>query len=103
MMNVVPLEDRVLIKKAERAQMTEGGLYRPDTVDDTEPVVEGTVVASGHGRYLESGTFVLNSVSVGAVILYHKFSGLPLKVDGVDHVMLGGAEVLAIVNPDEVK
>jgi chaperonin GroES len=103
MMSVVPLEDRVLIKKPKRLEKTEGGIIRPDIVDDTEPVVEGTVVARGRGRYLESGQFVRNPVSVGDKVLYHKFSGLPLKVDGVDHVMLGGAEVLATVKPDEVQ
>ena len=95
-MNVRPLYDRILVKRLEEDQLTKGGLIIPDTAK--EKPVQGEVVAVGSGRRLKDGTVRAVDVKAGQKILFEKWSGSEIKLDGVDHLILREDEVLGIVS-----
>jgi chaperonin GroES len=92
---VRPLADRVVIRANEREEMTVSGIVLPDTAK--EKPQEGTVIAAGPGRLNEKGTRVPLEVSVGNVVLYAKYAGTEVKIDGEDLLILKESDVLAIV------
>ncbi|CAN5724762.1 co-chaperone GroES [soil metagenome] len=94
-MNVRPLGDRILIKRVEEVEKTRGGLFIPDSAK--ERPLEGNVIAVGSGKRLEDGTLVKLDVKVGDVILFGKYTGTEIKVDGIDHVIVREDEVLGII------
>ncbi len=94
-MNVRPLHDKILIKRIDAPQMTKGGLVIPDTVK--EKPQEGKVVAAGKGRILENGKVVPLAVKSGDRILFGKYGGTEIKLDGEDYIILDENEVLAII------
>lgn len=89
-MNIKPLSDRVLIEPAEAEVMTAGGIYIPDTAK--EKPQKGKVVAVGPGKKDEPTT-----VKVGDLVLYGKYSGTELVVEGRDYLMMRESDILAIV------
>ena len=89
-MNIKPLSDRVLVEPAQAEEMTAGGIYIPDTAK--EKPQKGTVVAVGPGNKDEPTT-----VKVGDMVLYGKYSGTELQVDGKDYLMMRESDILAIV------
>jgi len=89
-MNIKPLSDRVLIEPAEAETQTAGGIYIPDTAK--EKPQKGTVIAVGPGKVDEPTT-----VKVGDTVLYGKYSGTELAVDGKDLLMMRESDILAIV------
>ena len=91
-MNVRPLYDRILVKRLEEDQLTKGGLIIPDTAK--EKPVQGEVVAVGSGRRLKDGTVRAVDVKAGQKILFEKWSGSEIKLDGVDHLILKEDEIL---------
>ena len=93
--SVRPLGDRVLIKPKAREETTKSGIVLPDTAK--EKPQEGSVVAVGTGRLLESGQRVPMEVQVGDSILYSKYAGTEVKLDGEDHLILRESDVLAIL------
>ncbi|MCK4276895.1 MAG: co-chaperone GroES [Phycisphaerae bacterium] len=94
-MAVRPLEDRVLIKQSQAEQTTAGGIVLPDTAK--EKPQQGKVVAVGPGKVLDDGTRAKMSVKKGDKILYGKYSGTEIKIDGDDHVILRESDVLGII------
>ncbi len=94
-MNVRPLHDKILIKRIEAPQMTKGGLIIPDTVK--EKPQEGKVIATGKGRILEDGKVVPLAVKKGDRILFSKYGGTEIKLNGEDYIILDENEVLAII------
>ena len=90
-----PLGDRVLVKRVEEEQKTKGGIIIPDTVK--EKPQEGEVVAVGPGARDESGKVVALDVSVGDRILFGKWSGTEVKVDGEDLIIMKESDILGIV------
>ncbi len=94
-MNVRPLGDRILIKRVEEVEKTRGGLFIPDSAK--ERPLEGNVIAVGSGKRLEDGTLVKLDVKVGDVILFGKYTGTEIKVDGIDHIIVREDEVLGII------
>ncbi len=94
-MNVRPLGDRILIKRVEEVEKTRGGLFIPDSAK--ERPLEGNVIAVGSGKRLEDGTLIKLDVKVGDVILFGKYTGTEIKVDGIDHVIVREDEVLGII------
>jgi chaperonin GroES len=94
-MNVRPLHDKILIKRVDAAQMTKGGIIIPDTVK--EKPQEGKVVAIGTGRILEDGKVIPLEVKAGDRILFGKYGGTEIKLDGEDYIILDENEVLAII------
>ena len=94
-MNVRPLHDRLIIKRIEEKETVKGGIIIPDTAK--EKPQEGKVLAVGNGKILENGTKVPLDVKVGDKILFGKYSGTDIKIDGEEVLILREDEVLAIV------
>ena len=90
-----PLEERIVVKPSEGEEMTSSGLVIPDTAK--EKPQEGSVVAVGPGRF-EDGTRVPLDVSIGDRVIYSKYGGTEVKVEGVEHLILSARDVLAILN-----
>jgi len=94
-MKVRPLHDRLLVRRLEEKETARGGIIIPDTA--REKPMEGQVLAVGNGRVLESGKTLALDVKVGDKILFGKYSGTEIKVDGEEVLMVREDEVLAIV------
>ena len=94
-MKIRPLYDRVLVRRLESQERTASGLYIPDTAK--EKPIEGKVVAVGSGRVDESGKVRPLEVKEGDRILFAKYSGNEVKIDGVEHLILREDEILAVL------
>lgn len=91
-----PLGDRVVVKPAEREEVTRGGIFLPDTASKERPM-EGTVQAVGEGRRDDSGKLVPMSVKAGDKIVFAKYSGTEFKVEDVEYLILAEKDILGIV------
>jgi chaperonin GroES len=94
-MNVRPLSDRILVTRVPEVEKTRGGIIIPDSAK--ERPLEGNVVAVGSGKRLEDGKIVALDVKAGDRILFGKYSGTEIKVDGVEHIILREDEILGII------
>jgi chaperonin GroES len=94
-MKIIPLNDRVLVKRTEEVQMTKGGIYIPDTAK--EKPIEGKVVAVGSGKVSDSGERVALTVKAGDRVLFGKYAGTEIKVEGEEHLMMREDDILAIL------
>ena len=90
-----PLDDNIIVKPDEAEEKTAGGIVLPDTAK--EKPLRGEVVAVGPGRTLKSGKRLEPSVKKGDVVMFGKYSGSDVKVDGIEHKILREAEILAII------
>jgi chaperonin GroES len=90
-----PLADRVVIKAAEAEEKTKGGIILPDTAK--EKPVEGTIVAAGPGKISDNGELVKMSVKVGDRVLYGKYSGTEVTIDGEEYLIMRESDIFAIV------
>ena len=94
-MKIIPLNDRVLVKRTEEVQMTKGGIYIPDTAK--EKPIERKVVAVGSGKVSDNGERVALTVKAGDRILFGKYAGTEIKVEGEEHLMMREDDILAIL------
>ncbi|MCX5817113.1 MAG: co-chaperone GroES [Proteobacteria bacterium] len=94
-MKIKPLQDRILIKRIEEEEKTKGGIIIPDAAK--EKPQEGKVIAVGDGKMLDSGVKAPLTVKVGDKILFGKYSGTEVKVDGEEHLIMREDDVLGIV------
>ena len=94
--SIKPLGDRALIEPSEREDVTKSGIVLPDTAK--EKPQEGTVVSVGSGRVLEDGTKVPLEVKAGNKVLYGKYSGTEIKIEGNDYLIVSERDILAICN-----
>lgn len=94
--NVRPLHDRILVRRMAEEEKTAGGLIIPDTAK--EKPQRGEVVAAGKGRITEDGKVLPLEVKVGDSVLFSKYSGTELKLDGKEYLMMNEADVLGILN-----
>ena len=94
-MKIKPLQDRLVVKRIEEEEKTKGGIIIPDSAK--EKPQEGRVVAIGDGKTLESGQKAPLTVKPGDKILFGKYSGTEIKIDGEEHLILREEDVLAIV------
>ena len=94
-MKVRPLYDRILITRLQEADKTAGGLFIPDTAK--EKPQEGLVVAVGSGKLQEDGSLRKLEVKAGDKILFSKYSGNDIKIDGTEHLILREDDVLAVL------
>src|ERR1035437_2559724 len=99
-MKIRPLYDRIVVKRIEEKEQMQGGLYIPDTAK--EKPQEGEVVAVGKGKRLEDGKVVVLDVSVGDRILFGKYSGSDIKLEGENGVKKGEEKVLEMVDAKPV-
>ena len=93
-MNVRPLQDRLLVRRVEEQEKTKGGIIIPDSAK--ERPLEGQVIAVGAGQVLKSGTTAPIDVKEGDKVLFGKYSGTEVKVDGEELVLLNQDDVLAV-------
>jgi chaperonin GroES len=94
-MKVRPLQDRLLVRRVEEQEKTKGGIIIPDSAK--ERPLEGEVISVGNGKRLEDGTLIPLDVKKGDRILFGKYSGTEIKVDGVEHLILREEEVLGVI------
>ena len=94
-MKVRPLHDRLVVRRIEEKETVKGGIIIPDTAK--EKPQEGEVVAGGNGKVLENGTKVAMDVKAGDRVLFGKYSGTDIKIDGQEYLILREDEVLAIL------
>jgi len=94
-MNVKPLADRVIVKAAEAEEMTKGGIILPDTAK--EKPQQGQVVAVGPGKVSETGSLVNMTLKTGDKVLYGKYSGTEISIDGEDVLIMRESDILAVL------
>jgi chaperonin GroES len=94
-MKVQPLHDRILVKRIDEEQKTKGGIIIPDTAK--EKPQEGKVIAVGKGRVLDDGKVQELAVRKGDKILFSKYSGTEIKLEGDEHIIIREDDVLAIL------
>lgn len=94
-MTLRPLHDRVIIKRLEAETRTSGGILIPDSA--TEKPIKGVVVSIGHGKVLESGDVRPTAVMMGDVVLFGKYSGTEIKVDGQELLIMREEDIMAVV------
>ncbi len=95
MATIRPLQDRVLIKRVKEEEMSKGGIIIPDTAK--EKPIEGEVIAVGNGKVLEDGKVRALDVKVGDRVLFGKYSGTEVKIDGEERVVLREDDILGVI------
>jgi chaperonin GroES len=95
-MKVRPLHDRLLVRRIEEKETAKGGIIIPDTAK--EKPQQGEVLAAGNGRILDNGKKIALEVKVGDKILFGKYSGTEIKIDGEDVLIFREDDVLAILS-----
>jgi chaperonin GroES len=93
---ITPLSDRIVVQALEAAQQTKGGLYIPDTAK--EKPVQGKVISVGPGKLSDEGERLTPDVKPGDTVLYGKYSGTEVTVDGEEYLILRESDILAIID-----
>jgi chaperonin GroES len=94
-MKIKPLHDRVIVKRVEEEETTKGGIIIPDTAK--EKPAEGLIVAVGSGKISEDGTRQALEVKEGDKVLFGKYSGTEIKINGEEHLIMREDEIIAII------
>jgi len=94
-MKIRPLQDRVIVKRLEEEEKTKGGIIIPDSAK--EKPQEGKVIAVGKGKATEDGKVIPLDVKVGDKILFGKYSGTEVKIDGEEHLIMREEDILGII------
>jgi chaperonin GroES len=94
-MKMRPLQDRVIVKRLEEDEKTKGGIIIPDSAK--EKPQEGKVIAVGKGKVTEDGKLIPLDVKVGDRILFGKYSGTEVKIDGEEHLIMREEDILGII------
>ncbi len=94
-MKVKPLHDRLIIQTSEEEEKTKGGIIIPDTAK--EKPVEGKVIAVGAGRIKKDGTKMPLEIKKGDRVLYAKYAGTEIKMDGEEYLMMKEDDILAVI------
>src|SRR4030043_280177 len=95
LMKIRPLHDRLIVKRLEEEERTKGGIIIPDTAKEKR--IEGKVIAVGTGRIKKDGTKMSLEVKKGDRVLYGKYAGTEVKVDGEEYLMMKEDDILAII------
>ena len=95
MSNIRPLHDRVIVERVKEEEKTKGGIIIPDTAK--EKPIEGKVLAVGNGKVMEDGKVRKLDVKVGDKILFGKYSGTEVKIDGDDRLILREEDILGVI------
>ncbi len=94
-MKLKPLNDRVLVKRLESDEKTAGGLYIPDTAK--EKPSRGKVIAAGPGKLADDGKRTALAVKAGDLVLFNKYAGTEISLDGEEHLVMREDDILAII------
>ena len=100
-MNVRPLHDRIIIQRLEEGEQKIGGIIIPDTAK--EKPQRGKVIAAGHGKSNDDGKQIPLDVKAGDTILFGKYSGQEIKLDGEDYLIMREDEVLGVIEGGDAK
>ena len=100
-MNVRPLHDRIIIQRIEEGEQKVGGIIIPDSAK--EKPQQGKVIAAGTGKVRDDGTRQLPDVKAGDLILFGKYSGQEIKLDGEDYLIMREDEVLGVIEGGDAK
>jgi chaperonin GroES len=95
LMKIRPLQDRVIVKRVQEEEKTKGGIIIPDTAK--EKPIEGEVIAVGNGKVLEDGKVRPLDIRAGDRILFSKYAGTEVKIEGEDHLILREEDVLGVI------
>jgi chaperonin GroES len=95
-MNLTPLHDRVIVRPAAPEEKSKGGIIIPDTAK--EKPMQGQVVAVGNGKVAENGTVTALTVKVGDTVLYGKYSGTEISIEGDDMLIMRESDIFAVAN-----
>jgi len=95
-MKLKPLNDRVIVTRVEKEQKTAGGIIIPDTAK--EKPQEGKIVAAGPGKLDDNGNRIPLEVKKGDRILFSKYAGTEIKIDGVEHIFMKEDDILAVLD-----
>jgi chaperonin GroES len=94
-MKIRPLQDRIVVRRVQEEEKTKGGIIIPDSAK--EKPIEGEVVAVGNGKVLDDGKLQALDVKKGDRILFGKYAGTEIKIDGIEHLILREEEVLGVI------
>jgi len=94
-MKIRPLQDRVIVKRLEEEEKTKGGIIIPDTAK--EKPQEGKVIAVGKGKLTDEGKVIPLDVKVGDKILFGKYSGTEVKIEGEEHLIMREEDILGVI------
>ena len=94
-MKIRPLHDRILVKRIEGEEKTVGGIIIPDNAK--EKPMEGKVIAVGNGKLLDDGQLKKPDVKVGDRVLFSKYSGSEVKIDGTEHLIMREDDLLGVI------
>ena len=101
-MNIRPLYDRIVVKRIDEKESSRNGIIIPDSAQ--EKPHEGEVIATGHGKRLEDGKLASLEVKAGDRVLFGKYSGNEVKLDGVEYIIMREDDILAVLTqPSEAK
>ena len=95
MMNIRPLQDRVILKRMEEESTSAGGIVIPDSA--AEKPSRGEIIAAGKGKRLESGDIIPLDVKVGDTVLFGKYSGTEVKVEGTELLVMREEDIMAVI------
>jgi len=94
-MGIRPLQDRVIVKRTKEEETSKGGIIIPDTAK--EKPIQGKVIAAGNGKVLEDGKVRPLDVKAGDTILFSKYAGTEIKIDGEEHLIMREEDILGVV------
>ena len=95
-MNIRPLQDRIIVERVEEESKTAGGIIIPDTVSKEKPQ-EGKVIAVGKGKVTPEGKVLPLDVKEGDLVLFGKYAGSEVKIDGVEYLIMREDDILGVV------
>jgi chaperonin GroES len=94
-MKIRPLQDRVIVKRLEEETKTKGGIIIPDSAK--EKPIEGKVIAVGKGKYADDGNLIKLDVKVGDKVLFSKYGGTEVKIDGEEYLIMREDDILGVI------
>jgi chaperonin GroES len=94
-MKIRPLQDRVIVRRVEEEEKTKGGIIIPDTAK--EKPIEGEVIAVGKGKIADDGKLIKLDVKAGDRVLFSKYAGTEVKIDGEEHLIMREDDILGII------
>ena len=94
-MGIRPLQDRVIVKRLEEEQKTKGGIIIPDTAKEKSQ--RGEIIAVGKGKLLEDGSRGTLALKKGDKVLFGKYAGTEIKIDGVEHLIMREDDILGVI------
>jgi len=94
-MKIRPLHDRIIVKRLDEEEKTKGGIIIPDSAK--EKPMEGEVIAAGNGKKTDDGKLIKLDVKAGDRVLFSKYAGTEVKIDGVEHLIMREDDILGVI------